>query len=128
MNKTVLISNLEVLTKELNKVEHELGKEYASILGSTLSKRQITKEEFYMETALTLMQEAITNVEMLTQMLKNRTPNDLVKIAEESGVGYQEASMEMKKMIVSHKLDKNPMLGVIASFEALIRMAQSKED
>ena len=126
MNKSVLISNLEVLTKELNKVEREIGKEYASTLEKTRLKREITKEEFYLENALTLTMDVLENLSLLTHLLKEGSPEQIVKIAEEDGRDYKEMSKDMKQLIVTRKLEQNPMLGMIATFEALLKMAEEK--
>ena len=126
MNKTVLISNLEVLTKELNKVEREIGKEYASTLEKTRLNREITKEEFYLENALTLTMDVLENLSLLTHLLKEGSPEHIVKIAEEDGRDYKEISMDMKQLIVTRKLEQNPMLGMIATFEALLKMAEER--
>ena len=50
----------------------------------------------------------------------------LVKIAEEEGRDYKEISVDMKQLIVTRKLEQNPMLGMIATFEALLKMAEEK--
>ena len=126
MNKSVLISNLEVLTKELNKVEREIGKEYALTLEKSRFKKEITKEEFYLETALIITSDIVENMEMLIHLLKEKSPEQVVKIAEEEGKDYREISMDMKQLIVTRKLEQNPMLGMIATFEALLKMAEEK--
>lgn len=126
MNKSVLISNLEVLTKELNKVEREIGKEYALTLEKSRFKEEITKEEFYLENALTITFDIVENIEMLIHLLKHGSPEHIVKIAEEDGRDYKEISMDMKQLIVTRKLEQNPMLGMIATFEALLKMAEEK--
>ena len=126
MNKSVLISNLDVLTKELNKVEKEIGKEYASTLEKTRLNREITKEEFYLENALTLTLDVLENLSLLTHLLKEGSPEQIVKIAEEDGRDYREISMDMKQVIVARKLEQNPMLGMIATFEALLKLAENR--
>ena len=126
MNKSVLISNLEVLTKEINKVEREIGKEYASTLEKSRFKKEITKEEFYLENALAITFDILENIEMLTHLLKEWSPEHLVKIAEEDGRDYKEMSVDMKQLIVTRKLEQNPMLGMIATFGALLKMAEEK--
>ena len=125
-NKQVLISNLEVLTKELMKVEQQIGQEYAKTLASTRDKG-ITKEEIYLENVLMIAMEAIENVQFLTFILKDKTPQDLVKTAEEDGLDYKEISKDMKSQIVQNKMDENPLLGLLATFEALMRMTKDKK-
>lgn len=123
MNKSVLISNLEVLTKELSKVELEIGKEYAKTLASS-NLASISKEEFYLENCLVVLMDAIENIEMLTFLLKEKSPEYLVKTAEDDGRDFRSISMEMKHLIVSKKLEENPMLGLMATLEAISRMAK----
>lgn len=127
MNKSVLISNLEVLTKELYKVEREIGKEYASTLEKSRFKDEITKEEFYFENALAITLDILENIGMLTHLLKEWSPEYLVKIAEEEGRDYKEMSVDMKQLIVTRKLEQNPMLGMMATFEALLKMTEESK-
>lgn len=127
MNKSVLISNLEVLAKELVKIENEIGKEYATTLSST-RKSEITKEEFYIENALTITMDAIENINFLAYLLKEETPESVVKIAEEEDRDFREISKDMKAHIVHKKLEDNPLLGMVATFEALIKMAEDRRN
>ena len=100
MNKSVLISNLEVLTKELKKVEREIGKEYASTLEKTRLKREITKEEFYLENALTLTMDVLENLSLLTHLLKEslggRTKTCIIATCSPSYICYEETENTLK--------------------------------
>ena len=123
MNKSVLISNLAVIRKELVKAEAEIGREYATVLSST-KKSEISKEEFYLENAMTLLLDAIQTIEVIGDLLENETPESIVKLAEESNQDYKELSVGMKEVIVKHKLKEDPMLGLLASLHALSQLVK----
>lgn len=121
-NKQVLISNLEIISKELTKAEKEIGKEYHDVLVKSLEQEDITKEEFYLENALVILIESIEGIKAVKSLLENETPDSLVNMAENEGHNFKELSIDMKGEIAMSKLKDNPMLGGLAIFESLLRM------
>lgn len=123
MNKQVLISNLEVLVKEVKKAERHVGEEYANVLSSSIDTG-ITKEEFYLENVITMLLNAKESLELAYSVLSEETPSSLVKMAEESDENYKEISLAMKQTILLKKMEDNPMLGLISTLEALSKMSK----
>lgn len=123
MNKQVLISNLEVLVKEVKKAERHVGEEYANALSSSINTG-ITKEEFYLENVITMLLNAKESLELAYSVLSEETPSSLVKMAEESDENYKEISLAMKQTILLKKMEDNPMLGLISTLEALSKMSK----
>lgn len=123
MNKQVLISNLEVLVKEVKKAEEHVGEEYANVLSSSINTG-ITKEEFYLENVITMLLNAKESLELAYSVLSEETPSSLVKMAEENGENYKEISLAMKQTILLKKMEDNPMLGLISTLEALSKMSK----
>ena len=122
-NKQVLISNLEIISKELTKAEQEIGKEYHNTLVKSLEQKEITKEEFYLENALVILIEAIEEINAVKNLLESETPDSLVNLAKEEGHDFKELSKGMKSEITMSKLRNNPILGGIAIFEAMLHMS-----
>lgn len=121
MQKEVLISNLEVLIKEVAKAEKHIGKEYGEVLAKCpkASIKEVTKEEFYYENILTVLLEAKEHLELAMGMISTQTPNSLVEIAESEGHDYKELSFELKQKIAIAKMSENPLLGLMSIVQAL---------
>lgn len=126
-NREVLVSNLEVIRKELVKAESVIGKEYALNLEKS-AKEVITKEEFYYESLIMLLMDAVDDVTAILGMLTEHTPESLVEIAKEDGQDFKEISKEMKKSIVIRKMESNPLVGALATLDALAKMASIIRD
>ena len=117
-NKEVLISNLKVMKKELDKAQEVVGTEYSKSLVST-KMEEITKEEFYYESILVNLLDAIDSIDVALGILDEFTPESLVKMSEKEGDDYKELSKNMKMFIVEKKLEENPMLGLISALHAI---------
>lgn len=126
-NREVLVSNLEVIRKELVKAESVIGKEYALNLEKS-AKEFITKEEFYYESLIMLLMDAVDDVTAILGMLTEHTPESLIEIAKENGQDFKEISKEMKKSIVIRKMERNPLVGALATLDALAKMASIIRD
>lgn len=124
-NTEVLISNLKVIRKELDKAEQYVGQEYANNLTST-KMDEITKEEFYNESILVNIMDAIESLDVAIGVLEEFTPESLVKMSVKEGDDYKKLSRDMKMFIAEKKLEKNPMLGLISALHVLQKVMEKR--
>lgn len=121
MMKEVMVSNLEVLRKELEKIETEIGNEYSKILGEHLNK-MISKEELYYETALLSLLDAMESLEVTTAILRTATPEILAEMVNKNakdGEDYTDFSMGLKMEIAKRKIQRSPLGDLLDIFDLM---------
>lgn len=121
MKKEVIISNLEVIRKELDKIETEIGKEYSKILGEHLNK-MISKEELYYETALLSLLDAMESLEVTTAILRTATPETVAEMVNNNvkdGEDYTDFSMSLKMEIAKRKIQRSPLGDLLDIFDLM---------
>lgn len=121
MMKEVMVSNLEVLRKELEKIETEIGNEYSKILGEHLNK-MISKEELYYETALLSLLDAMESLEVTTAILRTATPEILAEMVNTNAKDeedYTDFSMGLKMEIAKRKIQRSPLGDLLDIFDLM---------